>query len=537
MHIPIVSLERRPEGRSRQRHALKGASLCALALLAPIALRAQCPDGTPPPCRAPGPRQAAPVANSVAVLYFDNLSPDSGDAYLAEGITEEVISRLGDVGRLTVKSRYAVRRYKGAADVDPTAIGRALGVAYLVTGSVQRGGGRLRVRAELARASSGDRLWGQQYERGDGDILAITEDIASSVVTGVAGRLLPGERRALRARPTRNNAAYDHLLRGDLLLARRTPISVQRAISEYVAATRLDSNLVSGWARIALAYAIWIDWGWSDDGRPAPDSFVTLGLKAASRALALDSSSSDAWMGWAYMQLWRSPRTYEGAEAGFRRAVALDPRNAEAWHQLGDMLSYQTRLGEEAEAYRMALAAEPGRPITLANLAAVLPPREGLALLDSALAIDPTFLPLYATRFGVRLMAGDTAGARSDADALTRFASQGAELQARADRAKELLQLRDTAAAFRACREVLAALPATGPIALRLGDSLIPVLVAQADTAAALDLLERLPRGAQLWTFLDLGHLPAPVAANPRVRRVIEDSRPPWEPSAPAPRP
>jgi len=524
--------DRRTGGRTDRVSGLRAASALAALLLVPSLAHSQCPDGTPPPCRASRPA-AAPAVNSVAVLYFDNLSPDSGDAYLADGITEEVISRLGDVSRLTVKSRYAVRRYKGAADVDPTAIGRALGVAYLVTGSVQRGGGRLRVRAELARASSGDRLWGQQYERGDGDILAITEDIASSVVTGVAGRLLPAERTALRARPTRNNAAYDHLLRGDLLLARRTPVSVQRAIAEYGAATRLDANLVSGWARIALAYAIWIDWGWSDDGRPAPDSFVTLGLQAASRALALDSSSSDAWMGWAYMQMWRYPRTYEGAEAAFRRAVALDPRNAEAWHQLGDLLSYQTRIGEETEAYRMALAAEPGRPITLANLAAVLQPQEGLALLDSALAIDPMFLPLYSTRFGVRLMAGDTAGARADADALIRFASQGADLLARAMRARELLQLEDTAAAFRASREIMAALPATGPIALRVGDCLISLLVAQADTAGALDLLERVPRGAQLWSFMNLGHLPPAVAANPRLHRVVEDSRPPWAATAP----
>jgi TolB-like protein/Tfp pilus assembly protein PilF len=499
-------------------------------MLVPAAARAQCPDGTPPPCR--GARAAAPApANSIAVLYFDNLSSDSTDAYLADGITEEVISRLGDVGRLTVKSRYAVRRYRAAAEADPTAIGRTLGVAYLVTGSVQRGGGRLRVRAELARASTGNRVWGQQYERGDGDILAITEDIARSVVTGVAGRLLPAERTALQSRPTRNNAAYDHLLRGDLLLARRTPVSVQRAIAEYNAATRLDSGLVSGWAKIALAYAIWIDWGWSDDGRPAPDSFVTLGLAAASRALALDSSSSDAWMGWAYMQMWRYPRTYEGAEAAFRRSVALDPRNAEAWHQLGDLMSYQQRLAEEAEAYRAALAAEPGRPITLANLSAILPPREGLALLDSALAIDPMFLPLYTNRFGVHLMAGDTVGARADVEALMRYAPAGTELLARAGQANALLRLGDSAAAIRAARNVLAALPAAGPIALRIGDDLIPVLVAAADTNAALDLLERLPRGAQLWTFLGLGEVPPAIAAIPRVHRLIEESRPPWAPA------
>src|SRR5258707_11536633 len=86
-----------------------GLVAAALALVAPPALRAQCPDGTPPPCRAAHP---APPPASIAVLYFDNLSPDSTNVYLADGITEEIISRLGQVQRLTIKSRYALRHYR-----------------------------------------------------------------------------------------------------------------------------------------------------------------------------------------------------------------------------------------------------------------------------------------------------------------------------------------------------------------------------------------------------------------------------------------
>src|SRR4029077_16224436 len=141
--------------------------------------------------------------------------------------------------RLTVKSRYLVRRYQNAA-TDPAEIGRSLGVTYIVTGGVQRAGNRLRVTTEMARAATGDRAWGQQYERGDGDVFAIQEDIARGVATGVAGRLLPAESASLAARVTRNNEAYDHVLRGDVFLAQRTPPSVVRAIGEYEAATRLD---------------------------------------------------------------------------------------------------------------------------------------------------------------------------------------------------------------------------------------------------------------------------------------------------------
>ena len=117
-----------------------------IALL--LAAVVQCPDGTPPPCRSAA--RGTPAPTSVAVLYFDNRSRDSADAYLAEGLTEQTIAQLGEVQRLTVASRFAVRRFRGDAAPEPATVGRALNVTYLVTGSVQRAGNRLRVTAEMA---------------------------------------------------------------------------------------------------------------------------------------------------------------------------------------------------------------------------------------------------------------------------------------------------------------------------------------------------------------------------------------------------
>ena len=98
-----------------------------ISLLIAFPARAQCADGTPPPCNRPV-RAAAPAANSVAVLYFENQSRDTSDSYLATGLTEAIIAKLGDIPRLTVKSRYLVRRYQGdAAHANPSEIGRALG--------------------------------------------------------------------------------------------------------------------------------------------------------------------------------------------------------------------------------------------------------------------------------------------------------------------------------------------------------------------------------------------------------------------------
>src|SRR5207247_2631127 len=126
-----------------------------LASVVPVLGQAQCPDGSPAPCRSAA--VAAPALTSVAVLYFDNASPDSTDDYLAEGLTEAIIAQLGQVGRISVKSRSAVRRFRGANVHDPPVIGRTLGVAYLGTGSGQGAERAVRVTIDLAHSATGTR--------------------------------------------------------------------------------------------------------------------------------------------------------------------------------------------------------------------------------------------------------------------------------------------------------------------------------------------------------------------------------------------
>jgi TolB-like protein len=104
-----------------------------------VRLVAQCPDGSPPPCArsSAAARAPAPPANSVAVLYFESRAADTNAAALADGLTEEIIHRLSGIERLTVRSRYLVRRYRETALEDPAAVGRALNVTYLVSGSIR----------------------------------------------------------------------------------------------------------------------------------------------------------------------------------------------------------------------------------------------------------------------------------------------------------------------------------------------------------------------------------------------------------------
>lgn len=132
-----------------------------------------------------------PHPGSIAVLYFDNLTPDSADASFADGLTEELIARMGQQVSLTVKSRSAVRPYRNTDTRDPASLGRSLGVAYLVTGSVRREGDRLRISVELVRASNGDRVWGEQYDRLRTNHLEVQADVARAIAEVVGSRLAP----------------------------------------------------------------------------------------------------------------------------------------------------------------------------------------------------------------------------------------------------------------------------------------------------------------------------------------------------------
>ena len=476
-------------------------------------------------------QREAPAHYTLAVLYFDNLSADTLDAYLADGLTEEISSRLAEVGRLQVKSRSAVRRFRKAPASDPAAAAKALGVRYLVEGSVRRAGERVRASIQLVDAQSGFRVWGENYDRASHDLLSLQEDIARQVAVQVAGRLLPAEQVALATRPTDHPAAYDHFLRGNYYLTQRDPGAVRRAIAEYERAVSLDSGFTAALARTAYAFALCLEWGWTYPGLPA-DSLLARGFAAADRALARDSTASDAWMGRAYMLVQRHPRTLEGVLETFERALALDRGNAEAWHQYGWVLYLTGADSGAVAAYHEALRLEPHRPITLLQVASVdfYEGRHAAALpwLDSAVMIDTSFGFGYAIRALAKLQTGDVTGAQADAEAAQRHTEP-----AYAETALAIVQARlgDTAAA----RARIAGLAAAGlrrdSLPVEESAFLAGALTAIGDPERALRVLERArPRGAHLFSDMKLPQLQA-LRSNPRFQGLVTESRPPGYPS------
>jgi TolB-like protein/Tfp pilus assembly protein PilF len=457
------------------------------------------------------------------VLYFDNRSTDTADAYLADGLTEELISRLAGVERLTVRSRHLVRRYRGA-DADPAAVGRALNVRYIVTGTVRRAGERLRVNAELIVAASGSQVWGRQFDQAGADVFAIQEAVAREVATGIVGRLVPAEQRAIVVRPTRVPAAFDAVLRGNFLLARRDSLGFARAILEYETALRLDPGYTDALARLSLAYGLsdMIGFGL---GLPR-DTLVARALRAANEAVRRAPASAEAWTAMAVARHGADLRNLTSALEAARRAVTLDSTSAEALHQLGG-LHLALMQADSARPYlHRALAIEPARPISLINFAEMASHRgdwaEARRWVDSALTFDRDFAVAHVLRVQASLYLGDTAAVFRALGEWQRLPT----LSAGAMWLGALLALPPgdslAIARFRAF-----SFPPNAPELLPgVGAWIASVwLVRLGDREGALLALERSRRAAMLRSTMQ-GAAFASLRNEPRFQRVLEESRP-----------
>jgi adenylate cyclase len=290
----------------------------------------------------------------VAVLYFDNLSRDSADAFLADGLTEEIIIRLGQVQRLAVKSRFESQRFRArGATQDPTVLGQQLNTAYLVTGSVQRAGDRVVLRVALVRAASRTQVWGDVIERASSDLLTIESEIAREVATAITGRLLPAERARLGRPLTSDPIAYEEYLRGLQALNSSTDEAAQRrsALAHFDRAISRDSGLAAAFAGKANA------WANLADGFVSGREGYARVREAARQAIARDSSQARATAMLALSVLALDLDARE-AERLARRAVALDPRESQGHMVLSNALFAAGRMDESVDEARRAWQAD-----------------------------------------------------------------------------------------------------------------------------------------------------------------------------------
>jgi TolB-like protein/Tfp pilus assembly protein PilF len=380
----------------------------------------QCPDGAPPPCRTADARpRSTPAAMSVAVLDFQNLSRDTADAFLGDGLAEELTGRLGQVGRLTVTSRAVVRRLPNAATMPIPQIGRTLNVSYLVNGSVRRAGTRLRVNVELLRASSGVQEWSSQYDRSESDLLTLQEEVATAVAQGIAGRLLPAERTRLTSRPTQNAEAYELFLRGRAL--RWTPAG-EAPLARAVA---LDTGFAAAWAELSVLQSNTY-WNYAD----RTEARLERARAAAERALRLAPDLAAARMAMGYYHYW-GRRDYAAALTEFGAAVALQPNNADVHAAMANVLRRQGRWEPSLASRMRGIALAPNDAPELQEVVFTLLLLRRFSAADSfalrAIAADPAAGSSHLYRFMVSLARGDS-GAMLPGDAARR--TQGAAAEA-----------------------------------------------------------------------------------------------------------
>jgi serine/threonine-protein kinase len=270
-------------------------------------------------------RSAAPaVSPMIAVLPLELASPDTADAYLAQGIADEVLNALTRIPGVRVASRLAARSLAAAPVASDEA--RRLGVTLTLEGSVQRRGDRVRITAQLANVATGAAVWSETYDRPAGELYPLQGEIAASVAAVVRADVARDERTP--AVSTRDPAAYDAYLRGHYLLARRGAGSIRNAIAYLETAVGRDSLFARAWAEIAQAYAVlplYTGGGSELLGRAEG---------AARRAIALDSSLAQAHaaLGYLHGTAWR----WSEGKTALERAVALDSTDATAMQWLGE---------------------------------------------------------------------------------------------------------------------------------------------------------------------------------------------------------
>jgi len=288
---------------------------------------------------------------SLAVLPLVNFSHNPDQEYFADGMTEQLITSLAQIGTLRVISRTSVMRFKGTALSLPE-VGRKLGVYAIVEGSVQRSGDRVRITAQLIRAASDEHMWAQSYERDLRDALALQAEVAGAIAREVQAQLTPRQQQEVASPRTVSPRGYELYLRGLDAYRRWDKRSEQAALEFLNQAIQEDSTYAPAWATIGLVYLV-------DPGRfGTHDEDVARARQALDRALALDPGLglAHAVKGEIeYQQDWN----WAAAERDLKRAIELSPSLFEAHHSYSHLLMNMGRVEESLEQSRSALALDP----------------------------------------------------------------------------------------------------------------------------------------------------------------------------------
>ena len=256
------------------------------------------------------------------MLPFENLSDDKSNAYFAEGIQDEILTRLSKIADLKVISRTSTQKYKSAPD-NLREIGQQLGVANLIEGSVQKIANAVHVNVQMIRAATDEHVWAESYNRKLDDVFAVEGEVASAIAEQLSLKLSGTEQKAVTAKPTENAAAYDAFLRG--LSIEHTSYgydTYQRAAISYAKAVELDPNFALAWARLSILRSF-LYFNTIDPKTNSADAVKT----AADHAMSLAPDLGEAHVAQGSYR-YRVLRDFEGALSSYKQAQQLLPNSA-----------------------------------------------------------------------------------------------------------------------------------------------------------------------------------------------------------------
>ena len=340
------------------------------------------------------------VDKSVAVLPFQNFSSDPENTYFADGIQEEILTRLAKIADLKVISRTSTQQYQSQPG-NLAEIAKQLGVANILEGSVQKAGNQVRVNVHLVNVQTGSQLWAETYDRKLSDIFAVESEIAKGIAESLQATLTGGEEQALAANPTNNPEAYDAYLRGLAFEARSNYSSdaLFKAIDFYDLAVRLDPNFALAWARLSGVHALLYS-----NRRDTTTARRDAAKGALENAQKLQPNAPETLLFTGYYQYWVL-QDYRLAKVTFERVSKKLPGNSEILYALAAIARSEGRWDESIAYWERGLALNPRNTALLTEVAFTyaalrqFPKAENLY--DRALDILPNEVSIMALKASI----------------------------------------------------------------------------------------------------------------------------------------
>jgi adenylate cyclase len=280
------------------------------------------------------------------------MTGDPQQEYLSDGISENIISALSKVSTMFVIARHSTFTYKGKP-LKVQQISRELGVRYVLEGSVQRAGDRLRVTAQLIDATTGNHLWSERYDRDLKDIFAVQDDITKNIIMAMQVKLTDGEQVRAAARGTNSLEAYLKYMQANEYFRRLNPES--NALAKQLAEEAIALDPGYAWAYFILGRAHMVD-VWLTSTKSPKDS-IAKSRELAQKALALDDSLAEAYALLAY--LFVMTKEHDEAVALAEKAVALNPNSSDLHYRLGKIFTFVSRWEEAILEYKKAVRLDP----------------------------------------------------------------------------------------------------------------------------------------------------------------------------------